>query len=293
VLGESGLTRQFDGHIADAGKPFHVSLVWTDAPGSPVANAYVNDLDLEVTVGGQVYKGNVFSGANSTTGGAFDQRNNVENVFLPAGASGDFKVRVIARNIAGDGVPNNGDPTDQDFALVISNAVFTPAARLDVAGIRWSDQAGDGVVDPGESIDLAIALSNSGTLTATAISGVVGLTAGQATLTNATSPYPDIAPAATATNSISYTFTVDPSQPCGVPLGFQQAVTYNGTQTFTHTFEIPVGAPSLDAATSYTSTDGLIAIPDNSPAGITSTIEITADGTIGDVDVRFDDITAA
>jgi hypothetical protein len=32
-------------------------------------------------------------------------------------------VVVTATNIAGDGVPGNGDPTDQDFALVVYNSV--------------------------------------------------------------------------------------------------------------------------------------------------------------------------
>ena len=63
-----------------------VTLVWSDAPGPTTGGvALVNDLDLEVTVNGVVYKGNVFSGRNSVTGGSFDRRNTVENVFLPAG----------------------------------------------------------------------------------------------------------------------------------------------------------------------------------------------------------------
>ncbi len=130
LLQGSGDEYTLAGQVARSNKPFRVSLVWTDAPGSTVGNAYVNDLDLEVTVGGQVYRGNVFNGANSITGGAFDQRNNVENVFLPAGLSGSFTARVLARTIAGDGVPGNGDVTDQDFALVISNATISPQALL-------------------------------------------------------------------------------------------------------------------------------------------------------------------
>jgi Viral BACON domain len=75
-----------------------------------------------VTINGQVYKGNVFSGPNSTAGGVADGKNNVESVFLPAGLSGRFLVTVRAVNIAGDGLPGNADPTDQDFALIIYNA---------------------------------------------------------------------------------------------------------------------------------------------------------------------------
>ena len=76
-----------------------------------------------MTVGGQTYRGNVFSGAGSAPGDQADSRNNVESVFLPAGLSGPFTVKVTAANIAGDGVPQNADSTDQDFALVISNGL--------------------------------------------------------------------------------------------------------------------------------------------------------------------------
>mgnify|MGYP006197559573 CR=1 FL=1 len=34
---------------------------------------------------------------------------------------GPLAVEVLAANLAGDGVPGNGDDTDQDFVLVISN----------------------------------------------------------------------------------------------------------------------------------------------------------------------------
>ena len=122
VFGATGDQQIVSGTIADNTKPLRVTLVWTDAPGSTTGNAFVNNLNLEVDVGGNTFRGNVFSGANSTTGGAADPRNNVESVFLPAGVTGSVSVRVIAAQIAGDGVPGNADPTDQDFALVVYNA---------------------------------------------------------------------------------------------------------------------------------------------------------------------------
>jgi hypothetical protein len=122
TLGSSGETYNVTGAVATSSQPFRVTLAWTDAPGSTTSAPWVNNLDLEVTINGQVYKGNVFSGPNSTAGGAADGKNNVESVFLPAGVSGRFLVKVRAINIAGDGLPGNADPTDQDFALVIYNA---------------------------------------------------------------------------------------------------------------------------------------------------------------------------
>ena len=119
-----------------------VSLVWTDAPGAPFADAYVNDLDLVVEVNGDTYRGNVFVGGVSQPGGAADPRNNVESVFLPAGLSGPITIRVTATVIAGDGVPNNADASDQDFALVAYN-VSSSESRLstDRAAYRCTDHA--------------------------------------------------------------------------------------------------------------------------------------------------------
>ncbi|KPL91356.1 carboxypeptidase regulatory-like domain-containing protein [Herpetosiphon geysericola] len=118
------------GQIAESTKPVRITLAWTDAAGSTTGNSYVNDLDLEVTAGGQTYKGNVFNGALSTTGGTADNKNNVEGVYLPAGTTGTIQVKVIARNIAGDAIPGNADTTDQDFALYVYNGSVGPTGTL-------------------------------------------------------------------------------------------------------------------------------------------------------------------
>ena len=117
----SGQSRTWTGTVTSTGKPFRVTVAWTDAPGSTTGNAYNNNLDLTVVVNGTTYKGNVFTGANSTAGGTADARNNVESVFLPAGTSGNVTITVAAANINSDGVPNYGTTMDQDFALVAYN----------------------------------------------------------------------------------------------------------------------------------------------------------------------------
>lgn len=124
---ESGQALDVQGSIGDRSRPLRVTLAWTDAPGSLIGPAIVNDLDLEITVGGiTVYRGNNFSGASSVEGGQPDRLNNVESIYLPsdaipAGMPGNFTVTVRAANIAGDGVPGNATSLDQDFALVIYN----------------------------------------------------------------------------------------------------------------------------------------------------------------------------
>ena len=176
VFGNSGQTYQVSGAVADTSRPFRVTLAWTDAPGPTTGNAYVNNLDLAVTVGGQTYRGNVFSGGTSTTGGSADPRNNVESVFLPAGVSGAFTVVITATNIAGDGVPGNGDSTDQDFALVVYNATLVPTGIL-----RGTvSEAGSGTPIVGAPVEARASVTQTGT-TLSGPGGVYSLTLPAAT----------------------------------------------------------------------------------------------------------------
>lgn len=137
------------GTVASTGRHFRVSLVWTDPPGVSDP-ALVNNLDLEVNVGGNVYRGNVFSGGISITGGTSDIRNNVENVFLPAGiaAGTAVTIRVRAAGLNGDGILGNGDPTDQHFALVAFNFNETSCAfSLNPGSQNFSSAGGNGSVN--------------------------------------------------------------------------------------------------------------------------------------------------
>ena len=289
LFGASGENYEVTGVVADSAQPVRVSLVWTDAPGSTTGAAYVNDLDLEVTAGGSLYRGNVFSGAYSVAGGVADPRNNVENVSLPAGVSGEITVRVVARNIAGDGVPGNGDSTDQDFALVIYNAGAEPRPRLVSAEESWREVTGngDGIADPGETLEVAFLLANQGQLAAIDVHGEIAVVDGAALLTDDTATYPDIPTGGSAVGQTPYQLSVDALQPCGAPLQLREVVTYNVDLTLTHSVTIPVGSTALGSVTNYAYNGGSVSIPDNNPAGATVAIDIATAGVIGDVDVSF------
>jgi hypothetical protein len=114
-----------EAEVDDTGRPLKITLAWSDAPGAVGANpALVNDLDLTVVTGGQTYRGNVFSGGVSTTGGSADTLNNLENVYV-ASPGTTATITVHAAAISGDGVPVSGDTTDQDFVLVCNNCIDT------------------------------------------------------------------------------------------------------------------------------------------------------------------------
>lgn len=117
--------------VDNPGQPLKITLAWTDAPGAVGANpALVNNLDLRVAdQNGVIYRGNVFNSGWSASGGSADTRNNLENVYLQ-NPSGRFIITIQATNLAGDGVPYNGDTTDQDFALVCTNCTSLPEGIL-------------------------------------------------------------------------------------------------------------------------------------------------------------------
>jgi hypothetical protein len=97
------------------GGPLHVTLIWTDYPGSPSAGkALVNDLDLElIAPDGKHYYGNsgVYSSGSCLRGGLWDACNNVEGIIIPQAFDGTYSLIVYGYN-----VPNGPQP----FALVVS-----------------------------------------------------------------------------------------------------------------------------------------------------------------------------
>jgi len=107
-------------NVSSSAQRLVVTLVFTDpAATAGAANAWINDLDLEVIGPGGTYLGNVFASGQSTTGGAKDLRNNVEMVQMDAPTVGAYTAR-----IKGAGVSSGL----QGYALVISGAVTTGIA---------------------------------------------------------------------------------------------------------------------------------------------------------------------
>jgi hypothetical protein len=117
---------------ADPSRPVKASLVWTDPPGLPGGEkALVNDLDLTVQApDGTFWFGNDFADGWSTTNAFRDDLNNVEGVFLESPSAASYRVKVDAVDLPGDGIPGNESLTDQDFALVLSNARHVDAGTF-------------------------------------------------------------------------------------------------------------------------------------------------------------------
>lgn len=123
IFENSGETWSVDITTVVGPQSLRAMLVWTDAAGHGLGGntpAWVNDLDLSLSCNGQTYLGNNFGADGyATPGGAPDPMNNTEGIFLRLMEPSACTLTVTAANIAGDGVPNIGNQTDQDFALVV------------------------------------------------------------------------------------------------------------------------------------------------------------------------------
>ncbi len=126
-------------------EPLKMSLVWTDNEGSWGADpALKNDLNLEVVGpdGNDVYRGNAFDEIGDgksdsgftysntdamspfdSTGDGWDDRNNVQNVYIHPDdlEPGTYTVRIMGENVPEDA--NNDGYANQDYALVVQNGI--------------------------------------------------------------------------------------------------------------------------------------------------------------------------
>lgn len=257
----SGQQRIFTGVVTDATQPLRISLAWTDTPGPTSGAAWVNNLDLTVSVNGSDYQGNVFSGANSVTGGSADASNNLESVFLPAGlpVGTTVAIKVAATNIAGDGVPGNGSSLDQDFALVGYNLQTVTIPVVVADALTQTSENGlpaNGLPDPGELVGYDLSLHNVGTADTTDV--VAELQAGGGVVQTDVPRDYGVLTASGASVARNFEFLVDPNLSCGAPLVLTWNLTDGGNPAGTVVKNLTVGGTST-STTSIEDFDAVIA----------------------------------
>lgn len=111
----TGQTHEEVIHVNSGGEDLRVTVVWTDYPASAGTSfAAVNDLDLIVTGPNGTFRGNVFSGGYSVTGGSKDNRNNVEQVHIKNPGAGLWTIQVVGAAV---------NQQKQGFALVVTGDI--------------------------------------------------------------------------------------------------------------------------------------------------------------------------
>ena len=127
---------------------FRTTMVYTDPAGTPGASRdRVNDLSLRLTSpSGLVYWGNngLTQSNLSTSGGASNRIDTVENVFLANPQAGVWTIDVLGDEIIEDGHPETA-ALDADYALISSGeCVGAPGPQPgSIVGTLWRDDNGD------------------------------------------------------------------------------------------------------------------------------------------------------
>ncbi|MEA2468378.1 MAG: hypothetical protein QOJ57_2504, partial [Thermoleophilaceae bacterium] len=146
---------------------------------------------------------------------------------------------------------------------------------------------GDGVVEPGESIDLTETVRNAGGAAATGVSGTLASNTAGLSISDASSAYPNIGAGGTGTNSNPFGASVGSAIGCGAPLSM--TVTVNTAQG-RYRVPITVQTGSPGAAQVATATDVPKAIPDGSGSA-SSTLTIADPSRVADLNVSISRIT--
>ncbi len=105
-----------------------------------------------------------------------------------------------------------------------------------------SDGNNDGLVNPGENIELYVTLYNGGTSTATGVTATISTSDSYVTfLYNTSDDYPDVPGGGTATNSDDFELEVDSTAPCGHMIEFDMDLTASNGGPWSWSFGVPVG----------------------------------------------------
>ncbi|MBI5865932.1 MAG: S8 family serine peptidase [Planctomycetes bacterium] len=133
--------------VVSSAEPLRVTLTYTQPPAAVnTTNPAINNLDLEVQgPAAELYRGNVFTSGQSTTGGTSDTHNNTEMVIRTAPTPGLYTITVRATAV-------NTGPSP--YALVVTGNVTEQCPDADINGDCHVDLA-----------DLALLLSAFGTCT--------------------------------------------------------------------------------------------------------------------------------
>lgn len=163
--GSSGESQVYQINVTSSDEPLEVTLAWTDYPSTPVANPNINnDLDLVVSGPGGTFRGNVFSGGQSTTGGSADRLNTLENVLIPSPTPGLWTVTVSSFT-----VPDGPQP----FALLATGSITACSGIGSAAAVAGSENVtitsgdGDAYLDNCETATIGFTVANAGASAAT------------------------------------------------------------------------------------------------------------------------------
>ncbi len=155
--------------------------------------------------------------------------------------TGDLYVTATSRN-------------KEPYEAAVSVTQFT-GTHLYKSNLSFTDANGNGIIEPGESVDITFDLSNTGATDATNISAQLTVIGTNTQVTQNTSGYNDIASGQTGNSLVSYTFTAsDEDNLRAIP--FELVIT-TAQGTFTEPFLMPLSRAQLEPGNRSTLVNGV------------------------------------
>ena len=141
--------------------------------------------------------------------------------------------------------PTAAAPLSHRKAIYITNApTYYLVAHLVIDATHIDDANGNGVCEPGETVNMGVGLTNSGNVIAENVHAVISTTSPYISFANSEAMYFPLEPAATGVNQLPFTFTVSPNCPDGEVVPFTLTVT-SGEMQWNRLFSVQVKASSL------------------------------------------------
>lgn len=201
--------------------------------------------------------------------------------------AGDYE-DVGSLEVAAAGAPATGPVTIGRYsALIFSRAPRTGMVLREAVLADLPAGNGDGVPDPGETIQERIVLWNKSSLAATGMVATLTALSPGVAVVQGVSAYDALPAEGSGTNLVAFEYRLDPDLACGSLLSFQLETAFNG-QVLTNLFDRLVGrSVSQPPATNDFHVWTPTPIPDNSTVYSELAIAEPGEPVVGDVDVRL------
>ncbi|MCK5944074.1 MAG: S8 family serine peptidase, partial [Planctomycetes bacterium] len=229
----TGQVRTYTVNVNTSTRPLEVTLCFTDYAGTVNAsNPVINNLDLEaIAPNGTIYRGNVFAGGWSTTGGTADLKNNVERVAVASPAPGAWTFRVTAASVpvgpSGFGLCATGDvDAGAGYATFLTFGQGCPGSVSQPVPCPELNAGGGGLSFDTRDNEYCYQVNQSGSLTINGFDIWTASTGGTATVP--AHIYTSVNGVPSPTPIASTTVTVGPAQQFYTAT-FNPPVTVNGT----------------------------------------------------------------
>lgn len=160
--------------------------------------------------------------------------------------------------------------------FLVHNIIDLPHVTLAGSAVTYTSAGTNGVPDPGETVSFKLRVDNSGTLGATAVSGVVTSPTAGVTIVAGSSAYPDLPAGGNGQNTTDFQMHLDSSFQCGDPIDLSLALSYSDGSP--HTIPLAYDTVSGQVVGADQSISPNLAIPDNNATGVTSTMVVSGTG---------------